>query len=89
MAEYPGSYSQQALQNIGNHANNIHFVAGSLGVSPHSVAAGIAREQTLESDVYPNNWWRVGLSPVKQVLEYILMNSSNADIRSQYDKASS
>jgi hypothetical protein len=41
MAEYPLRYSPAALKYLSQHADEINFVAGSLGISPLSVAAGI------------------------------------------------
>jgi hypothetical protein len=88
MAEYPLRYSPQALKYLSDHANEINFVAGSLGVSPLSVAAGIAREQTLESDIYPYQARRIIGNPIRQVETYFLPYASDRYLRSIYDAAS-
>lgn len=84
MAEYPLRYSPQALRYLSDHANEINFVAGSLGVSPLSVAAGIAREQTLEKDVYPYRPQRIIGNPIKQLDLFDLSRSSNQSLRRSY-----
>ncbi len=85
MAEYPLRYSPQALQYLSDHANEINFVAGSVGVSPLSVAAGIAREQTLKSDIYPYQAKRIIGNPIRQTETYILPYFSDSNLRSMYD----
>ncbi|MGO8951930.1 MAG: hypothetical protein ACLPWS_03060 [Rhodomicrobium sp.] len=85
MAEYPLRYSPQALKYLSDHANEINFVAGSLGVSPLSVAAGIAREQSLESDIYPYQARHIIGNPIRQVETYLLPYSSDRYLRSIYD----
>jgi hypothetical protein len=85
MAEYPLRYSSQALEYLSDHAHEINFVAGALGVSPLSVAAGIAREQTLESEIYPHQLRRIVGDPVRQTEIYLLQYSSNQYLRSIYE----
>jgi len=85
MAEYPLRYSPQALKYLSDHANEINFVAGSLGVSPLSAAAGIAREQTLESDIYLYQPRRVVGNPVRQTESYLLPYLGDWYLRRMYD----
>ncbi len=86
MAEHFFPYSPSALKYLSDHANYINLVAGSLGVSPLSVAAGIGREQTLESDYYKYDPVRVlGNPTVKSWKLNGLMEKSDQDIRAEYN----
>jgi hypothetical protein len=86
MAEYPLRYSPAALKYLSQHADEINFVAGSLGISPLSVAAGIAREQTLESDYYAYDPKRVIGNPLFRWPEtYYISLLSDEGIRDRYD----
>ncbi len=86
MADYPNRYSQSALEYISDHARDIDFVAGNLGVSPLSVATGIGREQTMESDIYhrwndPHKY----TAPFKWIGITWEKNDSNKGLREQYE----
>ncbi|MGO9172390.1 MAG: hypothetical protein ACLP7P_10540 [Rhodomicrobium sp.] len=86
MADYPNRYSQSALKYLSDHAQDIDFVAGNLAVSPLAVAAGIAREQTMESDIY-HRWSDIHkyTAPIKSGAIAYEMNSSDGALRKQYD----
>lgn len=79
-------FSPEALSYLGEHANEINFVAGSLDISPLSVAAGIAREQTLVSYYYNAQLKHIlGDPTVKSALLSYLQTLSDNNLRSIYE----